>query len=108
MLTNWVVVLLTVTSLFLFVMMVAMVIMYIGVWRRIQAIEDICRVEIEAHVRSYGMYRVMVNSMLRYEAHLARWYNQATGLQWVPDPELASERARIEEEISQINKAKVE
>lgn len=103
---TWVTVTLTVVSVFLLVMMAGLVIMYIGLWKRIQSIEDVCRVEIEAHVRSYAMFRTMVNSMVRYEAHLARWYNQATGLVWVPDPELAAERSRIEEEIRKATEVK--
>ncbi len=100
----WVIVLLTLVSVFLAVAQVAIVIMFVGVFKKTQRLEDVCRVLIDTHVRAYAMHCVLINTMNRYEKHLALWYNNATGLNWAFDQDLAAERAHLESMIAEANK----
>lgn len=100
---TWVIAILTLISVFLAMALIAIVIMFVGVFKKAQRLEDACRVLVDTHVRAYAMHCVLVNMMNRYEKHLALWYNNATGLKWTFDQDLAAERAYLENMIAKAN-----
>ena len=100
----WFTILLTVLSIFQFGVMVFLVVLIIGLYRRISVLDDSNKTNVILNHKMLTVTRIMFKTLIRYENNLKRWYNQSTGLQWVVDNDTNKDYQSIVSALAAVTK----